>query len=68
MKALKLKDTLSLPVWVWLIVCCKQQCGIKCLMGCGHKIKTKMVCENIMPYRTLRGDKIHNPLSDSSPF
>ena len=37
-------------------------------MGCDHKIKTKMVCENIMHNRTLRGDKIHNPLSDSSPF
>ena len=32
-------------------------------MGCDHKIKTKMVCEDIMHKRTLRGDKIHNPLS-----
>ena len=40
------------------------QWGIKCLMGCDHKIKT----ENIMHNLTLRGDKIHNPLSHSSPF
>ena len=45
-----------------------EQCGIKCLMGCDHKIKTKMVCENIMHNRTLRGDKFHKPLSHSSPF
>ena len=32
-------------------------------MGCDHKIKTKMVCENIMHNRTLRGDKFHKPLS-----
>ena len=45
-----------------------RQCGIKCLVGCDHKIKPKMVCENIMHNRSLRGDKIHNPLSHSSPF
>ena len=49
-----------------LLSTCKQ-CGIKYLMGC-KKIKTKMVSENILHNRTLRGDKIHDPLSHSSPF
>ena len=44
------------------------QCGIKCLSGCDHKIKTKMVCEKTMHDRTLRGEKIPDPLSHSSPF
>ena len=36
---------------------------IKCILGCDHKIKTEMVCENKMHNRTHGGDKIHNPLS-----
>ena len=38
-----------------------RQCGIKCLVGCDHKNKTKMVCENLMHNRGYRGDIIHNP-------
>ena len=37
------------------------QCGIKCLVGCDHKNKTKTVCENLMHNRGYRGDIIHNP-------
>ena len=38
------------------------QCGIKCLVGCDHKNKTKMVCENLMHNRGYRGDIIHKIL------
>ena len=36
------------------------QCGIKCIVGCDHKIMTKMVSENIMHNKTNREDKIPN--------
>ena len=37
-----------------------EQCGIKCLVGCDLKNKTKMVCENLMHNRGYGGDIIHN--------
>ena len=39
----------------------EEQCGIKCLVGCDHKDKTKTVCENLIHNRSYRGDIIHNP-------
>ena len=51
----------SLMAWIFLKEACGQ-CGIKCLVGCDHKNKTKMVYENLMHDGGYQGDIMHKIL------